>query len=543
MTREISSLSDEELFAMAGQQPQAQQRPVASSALSSASDEELFAMAGIQPANGAGGEQAGILERFGRAGIPQGGTGILPRKETLAKFGEAVLELGPGFGELFKGGVQRGAEVLGKEDFSKKLGQQVFEEREDLTPAQRAGRFVSKIIATAPIAATGGVLGLARGAAAISALEPTKEGTAKAAVKQIGVGVATGLATAGIFKGTGGAIKKATELGSEAIKRVKSGIGAKTVEQLETATAALKTKSSNLYDKLRKLNSDIVPKAGTRLVTDLDDTLIKSGKLNKKLHGDTMSIVGDIRDEAKTGIISLEGLDQHRQNLSAVIKKNTDTISGQVNADGQKATLLIDKMDDLIEGLKPSDLGEAGIQARSLLTEAKKDWRVFSKFQRIANLAEKADGDPNRIKAIFQQFTSKKKNLRGFTPDEVKSLKFAAQNTGGEKLLKTFGKFGFDFGSSATAGNTALPALSLFTGGIAGAPLGGGLAVTGGTAARQLQKLVARGKIDDALNLIQQGGIKDVADAISKVPNRKAQKELLTRLLTLGSAEQSIIEE
>jgi len=269
----------------------------------------------------------------------------------------------------------------------------------------------------------------------------------------------------------------------------------------------------------------------------LDNTLAESGKLNKKLHGDTMSVVKDIQADAMGGKVSLEALDQHRQNLGAVIKKNTDTISGQVNADGQKATVLIDKLDDLVDKLGAKDLGGSSLKAKELLTEARKDWKVYSKFQRIANLAEKADGDPNRIKALFQQFVSKKKNLKGFTKDEVVSLRFAAENTGGEKLLKTFGKFGFDFGSSATAGNTALPALSLFTGGIAGAPLGGGLAVTGGTAARQLQKLIARGKVEDALDLIQKGGFDE--NFIKKLPP-KVKDTILNKALSLGVTQQAI---
>lgn len=531
MSRDFSRLSDEELMAIAGESPAPR------TDFAALSDEELIAIAGEEAPQPT--RQPSILERIGRFGIPEGGIGILPSREALGTAGEAALQIGPGLGELGAGAVQLGAELAGQEQFARQVGQQVTREREALTPAQKTGRVAGQIIGTAPIAATGALIpSVVRGAGAVSALTPTEEGTAEAKVKQIGAGVTTGLTTAGIIKTAGGAAQKARQLGQEAIKRVKSGIGARNVEALEGATQALKQKSSDLYARLRNLNSDIKPEAGTKLVTKLDDALIKSGKLNQKLHGDTISVVDDIRKDAKIGDISLEGLDQHRQNLSAVVKKNTDTISGQVNADGQKATMLIDELDSLVDRLKPTDLGTTGAEARALLTEARKDWRIYSKFQRIANLAEKADGDPNRTKALFQQFVAKKKNLRGFTPDEVKALKFAAANTGGEKLLKTFGKFGFDFGSSATAGNTALPALSLFTGGIAGAPIGGGLAVTGGTAARQLQKLVARGKVDDALSLIQQGGV-DAAEAISKIPSQKARQQLLTRLLSVGAAQQS----
>lgn len=533
------------------------------------------------------GQKPSLLERFGRLGIPEGGTGILPSKETVARAGELALEAGPALGELGVGAFQRGAEILGREDISRKVGQQLTEETKDLTPAQRAARVGFQTLATAPIAAGGALItGVIKGAGAVSALTPTEEGTAEAAVKQIGTGVTAGLATAGIIKGVGGAATKAKQLGQEAIKRVKSGIGARNVEALENATATLKQKSSDLYDRLRKLNSDINPKAATKLVTKLDKTLIESGKLNKRLHGNTMSVVDDIRVDAKAGEISLEGLDQHRQNLSAVIKKDTDSITGTVGPDGQKATVMMDKLDDLIDGLKPSDLGvrkaaaavsddlkplaaqakqfdnvddfverivngdasgitkgkdfstspTQALEARALLKEAQKDWKVYKKFQRIANLAERADGDPNRAKQIFQQFVRKKKNLRGFTPDEVKALRVAATNTAPEKLLKSLGKFGFDFGASATQGNTFLPVASLATG-ATGSPIGPALTAAG-TVARKAQKLTASGKVEDALKLIEQGGV-SAAEVISKMPSQKARQELLTRLFSVGTAQQS----
>lgn len=503
MSRDFSKLTDEELFSLAGQQPQAAQQAVPAQDLSALSDEELFTMAGQQP-----------------------------QQSFLGKVGEATLELGPGLGELAVGAVQRGAEIFGQEDFSRRLGEQQAKEREGLTTPQKVGRVAGQILGTAPIAAGGSLLaGAVKGSAAIAALTPTEEGTAEAAVKQIGTGIATGVATLGIIKGTGGAVSKARDLIKSSTKSIKSGANARSIEELEGETLNLKEKASSIYDALRKTNADLAEEAGTRIITGLDETLATSGKLNARLHGDTLSVVRGIRSDAKAGSITLEGLDQQRQLLNQVVKKNTDII-GSMNPDAQKAQILINKLDDSIEKLNPSDLNSSGTEAVQLLGQARKEWKIFKKFQRITNIVEKADGDANKTKAAFKRFVGNKKNLRGFTSQEQEALKRAAKSNTAEDVLKSLGKFGFD------ASNTALPVLSVLGGVLAGAPGAGVVTVAAGTAARRVQKLVAAGKVEDALTLIQQGGV-DVAEVLSKVPNRKVQKELLTRLLSVGAAQQS----
>ena len=280
MSKDFSRMTNEELQAIVGQQAPAQQ----GIDFASLSDQELEQIA-AEP------KKPSLLERLGRAGIPKGGTGILPSKESLATAGEFVSEFGPGLGELGAGAVQLGAEVLGQEGFAKRIGQQVEKGREGLTTAQKAGRVGGQIIGTAPIAAGGTLLSAAiKSAGAISALTPTEEGTAEAKVKQIGTGVATSVATLGAIKGGGKLVSGIRNQSKEAIKRVKSGLVARTIQELEEGSVALKTKSQDVYAKMRELNSDINPKAGTKLVTQLDKALTDSGKLNQKLHGDTMSV-------------------------------------------------------------------------------------------------------------------------------------------------------------------------------------------------------------------------------------------------------------
>jgi len=477
-----------------------------------------------------------FIERLGQFGVGKGGSGLLPSKETLAKVPEALLELGPGLGELGAGAFQIGSELLGREDLSRKIGQQVAKEREGLTGAQKAGRAIGQIIGTAPIGGVGLGGAIASGSA-VSALSPTQEGTLTERLKQTETGALVSAATFGIIKGTGAAAAKTKEIVQNSVKGIKSGLGIKTIEQIGEGTQALKNKASQLYDDMRKIGADLNPRTVNKITTDLDKTLLASGKLNSKLHGDTLSVLKGMRADTKAGELSLEGLDQYRQLLGQVVKKNTE-ITGSVTPDGLKANILIDKIDDIVEKLNPSDLGKGGKQATELLSQARNDWGIYKKYEKIASLAEKADGDPNRIKQVFQSFINNKKNLRGFNPDEIKALRNAATNETGEKLLKQLGKFGFDLGSSATQGNTALPVASIFAGGLAGSPIGGAALAASGTVARKAQKLIASGKVNDALTLIQSGG-NSAAEIISKIPNEKARTKLLTKLLSVGAAQQS----
>ena len=499
MTRDISQLSDQELLNIIGEQPI--QQPIQPD-ISQLSDQELQQIA-VQP------QERGFMQRAG----------------------EFLGELGPGLGELGVGAFQAGAELLGREDISQRVGEQLARERAELTPTQRAGRAAGQIVGTLPVGAgLGPVVGGVVGGGALSTLTPTEEGTLRARGEQAALGAAVGGIASKIIPGIGGAAKKAKQLGSQAVRGIKS----RSVEQLSETTNALKNRASNLYDRMRNVNAVLRDETSAKIATNIDDALVKSGKLNPRLHGDTMAIVDDIKQATQQGQLDIEELDQFRQLLNDVVRKNTDAIKG-ANPDALKANIAIDQVDDIVENLKPVDLIEGGEEVVGLLNRAREEWGIFRKFQRISDLVEQADGDANRMKSVMQRFVSKKKNLRGFTKDEVDALRFAAENSTGEKLLKSLGKFGIDAGSSLTPGNTFLPAASVFTGIMQGNLMGGTGVVAAGTMARQAQKLVARGKVEDALNLIQAGGREQAADIISKIPNKSTQRKLINRLIGLSA--------
>ena len=163
-----------------------------------------------------------------------------------------------------------------------------------------------------------GIPGITAAAGLESALQPVKEGEGLTERGKAGaIGAGTGLAFGGAGKLARGILSKT----KQSATAIKSGLGAKTAEELGETTAKLKEKASDIYNNMRNIDASISKRAGTKIVTSLDDTLTKTGKLNSNLHGDTLSVVKDIRKGAQAGQIGLEELDQYRQLLNQSVLK------------------------------------------------------------------------------------------------------------------------------------------------------------------------------------------------------------------------------
>lgn len=179
-------------------------------------------------------------------------------RRAVQKTGEFLGELGPGLGELGAGAFQFGAELVGREDIARKVGEQVAREREQLTGAQKAGRIVGQVAGLAPAAiparaATAlGKIGVAAGSgvtggAALGALTPTEEGTLAARGREVFQSGALGALGGAALSGAGQVIG-ATARGIKGLvgKQVPEEIIARTakpgtipelLEELKTAPA------------------------------------------------------------------------------------------------------------------------------------------------------------------------------------------------------------------------------------------------------------------------------------------------------------------
>jgi hypothetical protein len=324
-----------------------------------------------------------------------------------------------------------------------------------------------------------------------------------------GMGAAAGAGNADDGKRASGALTGA--LGATAVSRgiplaaslvdkslngarnIAKGFSAQSPEEVQAAVDAGKNVSRGAYQRMRSAGAVLTPQANQAVVNDVATSIASAGKMNKTMHSGTLGVLTDFAEEARQGPMDIETLDQYRQLFKEVVSKDTD-IKGAIHGDGMRAMKAIDAIDDAIENMGPHNIQNNSRDAIEALNVARKEWAKASRTQDIQRIIERSEGDANALKRNLQNFLNKKKNTKGWTAEEINTLKDAAHNTGGELLLKTLGKFGFDLGGSSTPGNTALPAIGL----MAGEPM----TVVSGTAARTAQKSIARAKAQTLVDML-----------------------------------------
>lgn len=489
------------------------------------------------------GSTIGNVARGLPVGLGRTATGFVQAATDLGEFGARKIEQSlygdvmpqDTFGNRLARQVQQQNAQIAQEPLSTRIGVRIGESLPYLATGVGTGKKVAQVAGNVAGLAAGGAVG----GAVSSALSPQEQ----AGLQNRALETAKGAAIGGVLGGTIGAVGKvanvvkneAVQLGKDVLAGYKArpveaiaGFTSKPVETLESISEAIKEGSSNAYKAMREAGAILKPETTESIFMNIDDSLRKSGILNPRLHGDTIGVLDDLKalSKEKNGAIGLEELDQYRQLLGDVIRKNTD-IGGKINSDALKANIAIDTLDDIVDGLGANALSGTGNQnSIDLLNTAREEWKRYRKFDAITNIVKKADGDANRTKALLQNFVNNPKNLRGFSPTEVQALKRAKTNSTAEGLMKGLGKFGFDLGSGRNAGNTALPIGSILIGGVTG-----GLTTAVGTVARQAQKLSARGQIDDVLRLIQ-GQEPKIASKVIQQLSPKTRDFVITNILT-----------
>lgn len=367
-----------------------------------------------------------------------------------------------------------------------------------LTNSLRTGNLAARAGKAAALGTTsGGVYGFGAG-----------EGDVENRLESAKDSAATGLLLGAALPVAGAALKSTGKGVSNAYK----GAKARGAEELAATASNIKDEASQAYQKMRDVGAVLNRNKGVNIANKIQTTISKQ-PLNKRLHGDTMSVLGDFKGRAKQGDLGLEELDQFRQLFGEVISKNTD-ITGKMSPDGRLARRAIAEIDNAVDGFSAIDFKGGGAEAAQFLKQGRAVYAKSRKFEDISRILQKADGDPNKIKSGLTRFLNNPKKIKGYSPSEIDALKNAANMTVGERVMKSLGKFGFDLGTSTTFGNTALPVVGTALGGASSAGLGAAVPAVG-TTARQIQKYLARGKAEDLLKVIEAGG---------KVPQSKIMR-------------------
>jgi hypothetical protein len=320
-------------------------------------------------------------------------------------------------------------------------------------------------------------------------------------------------------------------------KNLAKGAFSRASDALDDNITQLKDQSRVLFERADAMGANISkPKAVN--ISNMVEAEIKRGtKLNKRLHGDTLSVLKDFSKSVRRGETGLQDFENYRRVFSGVVKKNIFNNPD----DARLAETAIDVIDDEIRKLMPIDVIGGDTGAINALFAARAQWAKMKTFETVSDVLKRADGDPNKIKSGLTRLLHNKRKMNSFTPGERATLKEAASSTTGEKLLKMFGKFGIDLGSSFSPGNTIGPLVGAFGAGAAAGTGAGAAVPVLGTIARQGQKLLARGKAETLLRSIEKRGV-DLSNPasitvkqIKSLPPREA-KLVLERLSASAAA-------
>lgn len=369
--------------------------------------------------------------------------------------------------------------------------------------AGRAANLFSK-------ATIGGITGAASGAlyGAGTGEGNRMESARQGAIFGAGVGAALPVASAG--------------LGAAAapVKQAFKGFRSRDVNALEEAAGKIKSRSTKAYSKMKEIGAEFKPETSQNIISSISESLKNDGPLNAGLHGKTISVVSDLEDAALSGNFDIEKLDQWRQLLGQIAgNKTPDNLQ-----DARKASIVMDAIDNVVNNLKSKDLSSGSEEAIKALNAARSEYSRQAKFNTVADIVKKADGDANYMKREFKKLLDNPKKRRGFTKDELDLLKKASSLSTAEAIGKTIGRFGFDVGNSRIG-----TGVGGAVGSAVGYAIGGGGTAAAvpiiGTAGRMMQKGIARAKAEDLLNLIE-NGVHISNEEILKLPPKEGMKVL-----------------
>lgn len=271
------------------------------------------------------------------------------------------------------------------------------------------------------------------------------------------------------------------------VQHVLSGLKARSGDELSNIAANKKSTAGAIRAQMQNVGAVLSKEKTSELNSNIAEAL-KDTKLIPEFTPKTAAVLKYIKTTAKQnkGQISLNDLDQYRRLLRKA--RDEDTVA---SSSVRKA------LDNIVNSLTPEDFSKGGPEAVKYLNDFRKQYTQASKFDDVASILEKADGDPNKIRSGLTRFMQNKDNLRGWTESEKAALKKAAKDGSAEWILKGLGRFGWE------PNNIFMPtAGAALAGAGAGAPGALGLAALG-TLARQARKYSARGQAESLLRTIE----------------------------------------
>lgn len=302
--------------------------------------------------------------------------------------------------------------------------------------------------------------------------------------------------------------------------RVK-GLFAERGAKLENTSAKLHAEAQPIYQEVDRAGGRINPAGIQQIKKNIDSNL---GARDEIMDGKTLNMLSKMEKAMDSGDISVTKLDRYRRKFSAIADDTRKSVvdGGGLTEEGRNAVLVIKGIDESLKKLQPQHFSVGSPELVAKLEQARAaSSRAFA-FDRLKRIAQKAEGDPTRIKVALTKLVNDKSKMAGFTKEEAALLTEASKRSSMEAIERGLGTFGIDLGVRK---NVAFPSLSASAAaGVSGAVPAAVAGVAAGTAARQASKYAARGKLQSAMDAVKNRPV--VAREVPKAPAPEAPKLL-----------------
>lgn len=338
--------------------------------------------------------------------------------------------------------------------------------------------------------------------------------------------------------GKGTAEKTAQQVQQALTYQPRGQVAPQILEGLQTAVETSKiaptpiTGTANIGFKTKAkvpAAADIKAQA-TQLYQQIDDAgvLIKSEPYNQFVNEVKVDIGSKVRparnpkiadaikelDEVTGSAKTLQKMQDLRESISS-LKMSSEP------SDRMFAGKIVEKLDNFIEKLDTTKLiapAQGDLEAIKLVPQARNLWKQARKSELLDELYEKAGFQPNakyddvvfatKLRDQFKNLATNKNKLRGFSPEEVKAIKDAAQGGRIENALRAFGK---PLQSSVLQGQNiaslSIPAaIGYQLGGTAGAVVGANLVPASRAVSRRVAGQLGKQNLQNVIDLVKTSG-------------------------------------
>lgn len=214
--------------------------------------------------------------------------------------------------------------------------------------------------------------------------------------------------------------------------------------QQESISQMLKSDARQSFKDAESNNAFFNQQSSSELPNDIENAMSQTGKMNSRMHGDTISVLDDLKNDATNGNLTLEQLHQYRQLFGQVINNNLHP-NGGLKPDAMKANQAIDAIDNLIENAKNDPAKYLATQNPDALSSFQNGLDLWAKsarandIERIMERADMMEQPATALRSGFRTLASNPKRMNQYSQDDQILIRNAADISMPVEVLRGLG--------------------------------------------------------------------------------------------------------